>query len=255
MNRLDDLPEAALELWNTWRELDPGLWPSPRRGPCGQTLQVFEQSGLRPLLITAPIDARQLDAALLWRVAFEAIVLPVALGGRVAAYLRPVELGEADKLRSDQVLCADLKSFPERRDALLDELAWGQREKVFLRRGDMVPAVLGASVPATVCPLEDAAREEAKVLRRLRASGICRRELLRLLEVWNGQHRRRGRNVEAHQPIVRVITEGEDRLLRALRQADAGLRSRIHQLLAAAATPRSGPPRRTPPLTPNPPHP
>ncbi|NVB40321.1 hypothetical protein G6O69_20945 [Pseudenhygromyxa sp. WMMC2535] len=194
---------------------------------------MFEHTCKMPLLVERPVPAYRLGAELAWRVAFDVIAVKVKLRGMVAAFLRPIVTGEADGLRREDILRCDRKSFAERRDAAIDEILMGQRKRAVIQRDDMFLAVLGPQPPAGAEPLTAATETDLDMLRRLRASRIGRQELRMLLDVWDEQQERVARGIacEEELPVVRIISEAEDSMLRELRLTPIRSREQLVMLL------------------------
>lgn len=202
-------------------------------GPDGEKLLVLGHAA-RPLLIKRPVPASRVQADTAWRVAYDGIALRVRVRRRVAAYLRPVVPNEVDHLLPEDLLRCDQRRFAETRDTVLDEIGVGVRKRAVLRWGDVLLATL-TSRPPDAPSLATATQEEIETLRRLRVSLIGQKELFFLLDVWDEQQHRRGLDCDrdGELPVVRVIPQREDTLLRRFRHAPAVVRAMIANLLVS----------------------
>lgn len=216
MDYPDLSPQAAVELKRLWDTRHKTPWRSETTGPDGERLCVFEHSATIPLLIEQPVSASRVGAELAWRVAYEVIALQIKVRGRLAAFLRPIVIGEADHPTRADLLQCDSRNFAERRDAMIEEMLAGRRERAIVQRGDMLLAILGPLPPMGAQPLMAVADDELALLRHLRTLGIRPEELRLLLDALN--QRALGTSAEDATPSAIPATTS-----RARRCADSPL--------------------------------
>lgn len=240
MDYPDLSPPAAIELKRLWgtRNLTP--WRSETTGPDGERLRVFEHSSTTPLIIEDPVPVSRLGAELAWRVAFDVIALKVTVRGKLAAFLRPIVIGEADHPKRGELLRCDHRDFPEQRDAAIDEMLLGRRTQAIMQHSDMLLAMIGPLSPTGAEPLMAAAEAELDLLRRLRSSRISPEELLLILDAWDRHQRRLARGMAGHPelPVLRLISQAEDGMLRELRRASGITRGELQLLLESREQPQ-----------------